>query len=122
MDLKEFITQTLSQIAEGIADADESVSKFGGAVNPRDVIANKTGEGPYGYYAEDSKGSYRRGVESIDFDVVVSVEEGKETKGGIGIHVGAIGLGSAGKSDHSNSSESRIKFRVPMLFPISKKA
>lgn len=120
MNLKDFIKETLSQIAEGIAEADEQVSKSGGAVNPSNVNSNKSGEGPYGFYAEDKKGSYRRGVESIEFDVVVTIAEGKETKGGIGIHVGAIGIGSAGKSDHSNSSESRIKFRVPMLFPNSK--
>lgn len=122
MNLRDFIRETLSEIADGVAEADEKVAARGGAVNPRDVVANKSGEGPYGYYAEDKKGTYRRAVESIEFDVVVSAAEGKETKGGIAIHVGAIGVGSAGKSDQSSSSQSRIKFRIPMLLPNSKNA
>jgi hypothetical protein len=122
MNLQQFIKETLVQITQGIVDADQAVSETGAAVNPRDVVHNKTGEGPYGYYAEDRKGHYRRTVQSIEFDVVVTVTEGTETKGGIGIHVGAIGLGSSGKSDKENSSESRIRFSVPLLIPNSKNA
>lgn len=120
MNLQQFIKETLIQIAGGIREADEAVAGNGAAVNPRDVVHNKSGEGPYGYYAEDSKGSYRRPVQSVEFDVVVTASEETETKGGIGIHVGAIGLGSAGKSGRDSSSESRIKFAVPILLPCSK--
>jgi hypothetical protein len=122
MNLQQFIKETLVQITHGIIEADEAVAPTGAAVNPRDVVHNKRGEGPYGYYAEDAKGQFRRAIESIDFDVVVTVTEGTETKGGIGIHVGAVGLGSAGKSGKENSSESRIRFSVPLLIPNSKNA
>jgi hypothetical protein len=122
MNLRDFIRETLTEIADGVAEADEKVAARGGAVNPRNVVTNKSGEGPYGFCIEDRKAKYHPAVESIEFDVVVSAAEGKETKGGIGVHVGAIGIGSAGKSDQASSSQSRIKFRIPMLLPSSKNA
>ena len=122
MELKDFIKETLMQIAIGMQEADEEVSKNGGAVNPSNVVANEAGEGPYGYLVEaHEKDKYRRHIECVDFDVVLTAVEGKETKGGLGICVGAIGVGSSGKSDKSSGTESRIQFKIPMLYPLSKK-
>jgi len=120
MNLKDFIKESLSQIAEGIASADADVIKQGGAINPRDVIISSDIKGAYGIFADDQKGKFRRIVQSIQFDVVVSAVESEQTKGGIGIHVGYVGFGGTEKSDSQNSSESRIKFSVPMLYPDSK--
>ena len=120
MDLKDFIQETLSQIAEGIRLADAAVIEHGAAVNPANVVTNKSGDGPYGFLATDGARTYRRAVESIEFDVVITANEGKESKGGLGIHVGAIGVGASQKNDNSNSTASRIRFRVPMMLPLSK--
>jgi hypothetical protein len=60
-------------------------------------------------------------VQSIHFDVAISIEQGTETKGGIGLVVGAVTLGSQGKSDTSNTSQSRIQFTIPMALPTSKR-
>jgi hypothetical protein len=122
MDLQVFIRETIAQIAKGITEADAAIKECGGAVNPRDVATNKSGEGPYGVYVHDRKGQHYRPIESIAFDVVVAVSEEKETKGGIGIHVGAIGVGSAGKSGSGSGSESRIQFRIPVMLPVSRNA
>lgn len=74
-------------------------------------------------YAQDSQeqeqraGNLRRPVETVEFDVaVVAVEEG-EKKGGIGIMVGSVGIGGQGKAATSNTSESRLKFTVPIILP-----
>jgi hypothetical protein len=116
VNLQEFVTQALVQIASGIRDADEQLRKAGAIVNPRHVTgsgADKTNV--YGYLAENKE--YLRAVHSVDFDVAVTAVEGKETKGGIGIVVGAIGIGSHGRSEESSTSVSRIKFRVPIALP-----
>ena len=63
---------------------------------------------------------YLRAVHTVEFDIAVTAVDGKETKGGIGIVVGAIGLGSQGRSEERNTSISRIKFKVPIAFPNSK--
>jgi len=71
----------------------------------------------YGYLVTDNAKNYRQVVQSISFDVAVSVAQGTETKGGVGLVVGPVALGSQGKSDASNTSMSRIQFRIPMVLP-----
>ncbi len=120
MELKQFVSETLVQIVEGIMDADARIANSGAAVNPQNVVTNKSGDGPYGFYAGNKDVKYRPAVQEISFDVVVTASKGTETKGGIGIQVGAIALGSTGKSDAGTASESRIQFSVPLLLPNSK--
>jgi len=88
-------------------------------VNPRNVAGTHKSEDSkvHGYLVEGNEKTLRQAVQRIDFDVAVTATEGTETKGGVGIMVGAIGLGSQGKSDASNASQSRIKFVVPMVLP-----
>jgi hypothetical protein len=56
-------------------------------------------------------------VDQVDFDVAVTAVEGKGTKGGIGVFVGAVGLGSLGESNVSSSTVSRIRFSVRVRLP-----
>jgi len=51
----------------------------------------------------------------------VYAAEGTETKGGIGIMVGTVGIGGQAKSDASASTTSRIQFGIPMLLPTAKR-
>jgi len=121
MDLRNFIKEALVQIALGIDDASEALGESNAIVNPRNVA---TGGGTkdskiYGFMVADSN-PMQQIVQSVDFDVAVSVAQGSQTKGGVGLMVGAIALGSQGKSDSSNASQSRIQFSVPMLLPTRK--
>jgi hypothetical protein len=120
MDLKQFVAETISQIVEGVLEADRRVGKVGAAVNPPNTVTNKRGDGPYGFYAGAEVKMFRPAVQEISFDVVVNATQGTETKGGIGIQVGSIGLGRSGRSESENSSESRVKFSIPLLLPNSK--
>jgi hypothetical protein len=87
-------------------------------VSPRNVkpIAQNKFKA-YGYLENHGTPSYMRVVDEIEFDVAVTATEGTETKGGIGIMVGSIGLGAQGKSDRENTSVSRIRFRIPLVLP-----
>jgi len=110
MDLRHFIKETLVQIAQGIEDAGTALESSSAIVNPRNV-SGSTGTSDakvYGYLIEEKENRMRQAVQSIHFDVAVSVAQGTETKGGIGLMVGAVALGSQGKSDASNTSQSRI--------------
>ena len=118
MNLQQFVSETLIQIARGIEQANAGLTDSTAKVNPKGIATGGThADKIYGYLAEDEPDTFRKVVESIEFDVAVYATEGTETKGGIGIMVGTIGLGSQGKSKADHSSESRIKFRVPMLLP-----
>ncbi len=100
MQLKEFISQTLAEIVEGVKDAQAKTldsENRGTYVNPFDKVTNVP--------------------RSIDFDVAVTATEGTSTKGGIGVFMGAVGLGSQGQSEAHNTSLNRIRFSVSVLLP-----
>ena len=121
MDLATFIRESLVQIARGIDEANSALTDTSANVNPRGIVPSPKGDTKfYGYLNEKESEKYLRVVQEIEFDVAVHASEGTETKGGIGIMVGAIGLGSAGRSQAGSLSESRIKFTVPMVLPVAK--
>jgi hypothetical protein len=111
MDLKEFVSQTLSQIIDGVTDAQDSVSGKGGAINPH-LHATHEQLGKQGFL-NTSEGL----AQIVEFDVALTVTEGTGTKGGIGMLAGAVNLGSSGESSAQNSSVSRVRFSVPLRLP-----
>jgi hypothetical protein len=114
MDLKEFISETIVQVVEGVEDARRKVKDKGVGINPQ-LTTNPS-------HAE-VHGLLRHGMNTfaqvINFDVALTVLEGKGTKGGIGIFAAGIGLGSSGQSQSENSSVSRVKFSIPLVLPTS---
>lgn len=114
MDLENFISISLVQIAKGIDRANAELKGTGAIVSPKKVTDVRK-ENTYGNLKLNDNSWVR--VQQIDFDVALTATEGSETKGGLGISVGAISLGGAAKDDYSQSSVSRIKFSVPMLLP-----
>jgi len=106
MNLRDFVKETLVEIAEGVDSANDALKGKGAFVNPV-KITHRTGQAV----------QHTRQLHEVEFDVAVTAEEGKETKGGIGIMVGSIGLGAQGRSETSGSTHSRVKFTIPMLLP-----
>ena len=117
MELREFISATLNQIIDGVKDAQVTVSN-GGEINPKIWMAQR-GEAAKMKILESNGGKW---IHLVDFDVAVTVVEATETKGGIGLVVGPVVLGSKGQSNAENSTVSRIKFQVPVAFPDNDKA
>lgn len=116
MDLKEFVSETIVEIIEGISDAQKRLEGSGAKVSPsinKLFTAAQTG-------GTNMALGYAKGgglIQMVDFDVAVTAVEGTETKGGIGVVAGIFALGSQGKSTESNQSISRIQFKVPVCFP-----
>jgi hypothetical protein len=108
MDLKDFVEQSLTQIMDGIKAA-QAKTDHGGLISPAIIHYGSVSNG-----IQSDAGEY---PEMIDFDVAVTAERGTGTKGGLGLVVGAITLGTSGQSDEKNSSVSRIRFRIPVLLP-----
>jgi hypothetical protein len=111
MELKDFVSETLRQILGGVKEAQVFATEHGGKVVPQ-RIAFRTDQGLQLWDKQDGTP-----IQMIEFDVAVTATEGTATKGGIGVFVGAIGLGSQGQSSATNQSVSRIKFTVPVQFP-----
>ena len=110
MQLRDFIAESLKQIIDGVNEARVHAEANGARINP--VLQWPRRES--GFRTEGNSGSP---VEPIEFDVAVTVTEGTQTKGGIGVFTGIVGMGSQGQSDSTNSSISRIKLMVPVVLP-----
>lgn len=112
MELKEFVTVTLVQISEGIEGAQKQLKEAGSKA----IINTNTTT------IDDKQlvtGGRRRPVHFVEFDVAIIANQGTETKAGIGLTVASLlKLDAGGKSTDSNGRESRIKFKVPMTYPM----
>jgi hypothetical protein len=114
MDLKDFVAETLVQIVEGVEDARKRVEDKSVGVNPQ-MATTHDHAGAQGLLHIGGQTF----AQVVQFDVALTVLEGKGTKGGIGIFAGGIGLGSSGQSQTENSSVSRVKFSIPLVLPTS---
>jgi len=113
MDLKEFVAETLCQIVEGVRDAQTRAAKHGARVSPP-FTASADLAVKQGFLIASGDAA-----QMVQFDVAISAKEGKGTKGGIGLVVGPITLGSAGHSSQESTGTSRVKFCVPLVLPLS---
>ncbi len=114
MELKQFVTETLVQISEGIQDAQKQLKERGSEAIINTNMTKTDAE-------HLVTGGRRRPVEYVEFDVAILANEGTETKAGIGLTVASLfNLDAGGKSNQTAGRESRIKFKVPMSYPMHK--
>lgn len=117
MQLREFIAQSLIQLARGVEDAQKELAASGTLVNPTmaSIFPNNGKDAfiAHGWAQEDQSSA----VFLVDFDVAVTAVEGTNTKGGIGVVAGVFALGSQGQSENKNTAISRIQFKIPLKLP-----
>jgi hypothetical protein len=114
MNIQEFISGAILQIVAGVADARKAISEYGA----------KAGSDPVYGYLKDNKvltDEKRRQVTLVEFDVALAEVDSSDTKGGIGVFLGTVGLGTQAATSGESSSHSRIKFTVPVVLPGSGK-
>ena len=111
MDLREFVSQTLIQIAGGVKDAQVLVEDYDAIVNPKLHTSHEQASKQGLLHSDDMF------IPIVQFDVALTVVESTGTKGGIGVFAGAIHLGSSGQSQAENTSVSRVRFSVPLALP-----
>lgn len=113
MELQDFIKKALSEIIVGVAEASKTAREHGGSVGSMKL---------YGYVKENKviTDENDRPVATVEFDIALAEANSKDTKGGIGVYLGAVGLGSQGASHGEASTHSRIKFSVPVVLPDAK--
>ena len=114
MDLKDFIKNTLVQIADGVSEAEKELESRNASVNPIG-----------GYFDQKQLGgrtwNFKNGVtEIVDFDVALTSSEKEGSSAGIGVLLGSINLGAKGASEETITSVTRIKFSIPLLLPAGK--
>lgn len=106
MELKEFISETLVQIQEGVQDAIARRSFIKGSAGAISPVF-----GP----SMDAVGMDH--VHKVEFDVAVTVTDKIGGGGKAGIKVWGLELGGEGSKSAEQSTVSRIKFAIPIIPP-----
>ncbi|HKM56730.1 MAG TPA: hypothetical protein VJY33_25220 [Isosphaeraceae bacterium] len=114
MDLQQFVEETLVQIAHGIMAANKALEDTGAIVSPEKLMLVPPNR------AADRNATTKPGnppVHRVEFDVAVIALSSSATSGGAGVKLAVLDLGTKGESGRKDTSESRIKFSIPMIFP-----
>lgn len=110
LELKDFVHQTLVQIAKGVNAAGEEIVGMGGAIPEK-----------FSAYGSGVMKSQRDGpavVHIVDFDVAITTLQSEGVEGGAGIFVAFLTAGGKGKYEEQSSTISRVKFPVPIQYPV----
>ena len=115
MTVKEFVEDTLVQIVEGVKAAQAKVAPSGAFINRAGLT------GPVSQLEGRRYDSQTGEIEEqVRFDLAVTSESGSGTKGGVGVFLGSVALGSQGQSANRDLLVNRVQFSVPILFPQSR--
>jgi hypothetical protein len=117
MDLQDFVAQSLSQLARGIIRANELLKDTNAKVPPANIYPLGTDQKAFGQLTE--RNEQLPIVHLVEFDVAVQVVETGEKSGGINLGIAVVGIAGKGKSEHTQSSDSRIRFGIPVVLPSS---
>lgn len=109
MDLKTFVAESLKQIAEGIKEG--QAADTGAWICPLVTDESK----PKAHAPNNNYPS----VQEIDFDIAVTVTEDSRAEGGAKLSVVAVMLGGKMETLSANSTVSRIRFSLPVRWPIA---
>ena len=119
MELKQFITEVLTQIAEGVQESDKVFKDKNGIVAP--PLGNGPVSGDVTYYR--SGGSVTATAIplcNVKFEVSLSNTNSEDKGGGIGVNLGIItGKGGKGVNELSESL-TRVSFTIPYVLPVRK--
>ena len=114
MELKQFITEVLTQIAEGTMGAAKVFTDNGGMINPK--VVDYKGNASTGRIDGDGH-SPEHFICNVHFSVALSEDTSKKGKGGIGVQLGVISLGGDKNSESSQSSLSQVEFDIQCVLP-----
>mgnify|MGYP001241895983 CR=1 FL=1 len=113
MQLREFITEVLTQIVDGVRNAQEP---NGGAY----VVAAGDGGHQYAAHSRFAASSQLKST-IVDFDVATTAEDADKVGGGAGVRVLSIQFGAKGEVSSKDTTVSRVQFAIPLLLPESKR-
>lgn len=117
MKLKEFITESLTEIMEGVREAQlRFKNPSDGQINPA-PLNQPTSSGASQVSKDCLLSAERRLIQSVKFDVAVTAEDGTGTRAGVGVILAAFNLGAQGESKNAHASVNRIQFEVPISLP-----
>lgn len=114
MDIKDFVKESLIQIAESINEVNKELGERSTYIPSGDI----NGEG---VLFTVIKGKETRHFLKIEFDLAVTVSQEQNTSGGGGLSIASFANMGVKSEDKDGKEEiSRIKFMIPMALPEKK--
>ncbi len=119
MELKEFIKQSIMDIASAVQEAniESNESGINMLVNPTNIYSGHANE--RSYTMEEHSEKTTRYIEEISFDVAVTTGGEIAGKAGAGINIASIQIGGGGEVSDTHENVSRLKFSIPVALPAS---
>lgn len=111
MELKDFIRETLVEIINGVKDAQSAIRDTGAYINPPVHSSNEK-------RSSVSFSGHKSMIYDVDFDIAVTASDSSGAKGGIGVFLVGVGIGTKAELNESNVSQNKIKFQVPITYPL----
>jgi hypothetical protein len=114
MTLKQFVSQSLTEIIEGIRESQQDENKLLAQINP---LLSKD-EMPVGARSDISAGVGQKGYSPhtlfVEFDVAVLATSDSKTKAGFSLFVAAFAGGATTEAGDIKTAHNRIKFTIPL--------
>lgn len=114
MELREYISETLVQITEGINTAMEKLDGKGVIINPNSTYHS---DGQFWIGKQMQHACVMRRVQMIDMNISTIVTESTEGQGSAKINVGVLNVGGGMKDVGSEQKANTIKFSIPICLP-----
>jgi len=116
MNLQDFITETLFQISEGVKNAKHKIEDTQLQINPY-LTERLDGMSSNSDFIGIGEG--KKLIQIVNFDISVTAEEDTEKGGDVKIASSVINIGIFGRKKHIEQNVSKIKFSIPISFPVS---
>lgn len=117
IELKDFISETIKQIAMGIETASKECADYDVIINPNITIGSS---GDYCIPREPEHAHIQRRVQSLDMEISVVVSESKEKQGKAQIGISSIGAGINRSNNTQSVNENKVRFSIPICLPMTK--
>jgi len=114
MKLEDFISESITQIINGVEKAQKIAETKGAKVHPNTLLFNSSSGNSFIDEITD------RPAQNIDFDISITTKEEEGTSGKLGVFVSVFKAGLEGKEGIENLTSNRIKFSVPIVLPYQK--
>ena len=116
MKLGDFISETIKEIIDGVAAAQEYAKGKGASVNPPHVNWSDTKKSFHIVHGAIGKDEAPL-LTPIDFDILLTIAKDKGATSGLGVFATAISVGLKGEAKQHSESSNRITFKVLAKLP-----
>ena len=114
MELKDYISETLVQIAEGVISAKEKLEGKDVIINPNPTFHS---DGQFWIGKNQEFGSVERWVQLIELNISTEIVESTEGNGGAKVGIGVLNIGTGIKESGEQKNANSVKFAIPICLP-----